>query len=231
MPRGAPNTMTRETSRESTTSRIFNSAAARPAAVTATAATIAAASAAGVGGNGGNGGVGSAGGGGGVGAGVGGAGAGVGGVGDGVSGVGAGAWEMSGGGVQPSRSWGSRKDSAETSSVTSARTSTTSVTTSTTSTAVHWDAPLQAHPVQLTAAAAVAGPSAVTTASTWGLETELLQVGVGLSPQVSMSPPTSSVTPSPTSPADPEVFTRPALGRMSSLMWLTEPTPSRRPTM
>lgn len=222
MPHGTPNTMARETSRESTTARIFNAAAARPAA--ATAGTTAASAAAGVGGIGGSGGVGSGGGGVGVGAGVGG-------VGDGVSGVGGGVWEMSGGGVQTSQSWGSRKDSAETCSVTSARTSTTSVTTSTTSTAVHWDASLQAHPVQLTAAAASAGPSAVTTASTWGLETELLQVGEGLSPQVSMSPPTSSVTSSPTSPADTEAFTRPALGRMSSLMWLTEPTPSRRPTM
>ncbi|CAM9628336.1 unnamed protein product, partial [Laminaria digitata] len=150
------------------------------------------------------------------------------GVGVGGSGVGN-VWEMSGG-VEPSQSWGgSRRDSADTttSSVTSA-----STTTTTTYAAVHWDTSLQAHtvvpPPPQVAAAPAAAPE---TASPWGLDTELLQAGgVGLSPQVSMSPPTSS-TPSPSTPADTEAFARPVLGRMSSLMWLTEPTPSRRPTI
>lgn len=100
--------------------------------------------------------------------------------------------------------------------------------------AVHWVRPSSQQQQQQSA---VSAASTATTSSTWGLphpqDTRGQDDVGGLGDaQMAASPPSSSATSSPSAQARAaQVFSRPALGRMGSLQWLTEPTASRRPTM
>lgn len=98
------------------------------------------------------------------------------------------------------------------------------------SSAVHWVMPSSRQQ-------AAASASTATTTTSWGMPQPQGPCGRddvgGLGDaQVVASPPSSSAASSPSAQArGAQVFSRPALGRMGSLQWLTEPTASRRPTM
>lgn len=109
----------------------------------------------------------------------------------------------------------------------------TATTTTTSSGTVHWDASLTS-----------SGATSTATTTTWGMPQTPPAEGGGRnsSELMSMSPPRSRVVSRalPTAVEEggdgdvgqqPEVFTRPNLTRMASLLWLKEPKPERRPTM
>eukprot|EP00903_Cladosiphon_okamuranus_P014074 g13081.t1 len=81
--------------------------------------------------------------------------------------------------------------------------------------------------------------AATTTSSTWGMPQQGPRGqdesrGIG-DAQAVASPPSSSSSSSPSAQArsaqGSQVFSRPAMGRMESMQWLTEPNASRRPTI
>lgn len=107
---------------------------------------------------------------------------------------------------------------------------------------VHWVLPSS----QAVASASGAGGATAAVASPWGLPPpdQLRHLtgppreqqegdgraGLGGGGGMASAVTTSSASSSP-STQGAQVFSRPQLGRMGSLQWLTEPTPSRRPTM
>eukprot|EP00752_Nemacystus_decipiens_P004304 g3933.t1 len=104
--------------------------------------------------------------------------------------------------------------------------------------AAQWVTPSTQQQASASASASAASTAVTTTSSTWGMPHQPqgprgqdVLGGLG-DAQVVTSPPSSSATSSPSAQArGAQVFSRPSLGRMGSLQWLTEPAASRRPTM